>query len=170
VAELERSDGLETGANLGFQQKWWRLEQVIYGVMTVLLLAGLAGVFGRGPLSRAKAGNPSMPLSADYERFARFRTPTLITVHLGPQITRGRRVALRLTGPINDRIPVSRIIPQPRSASPIADGQQFTFDVPTPGDSASVRMILEPGKVGMSHASIGVEGAPTLGLSQFVYP
>ena len=61
VTDIERSDGLEAGMNLNFQKAWWRFESIAYAVLTLLVLGALAGAFGRGPLSRASAGDPGAP-------------------------------------------------------------------------------------------------------------
>jgi hypothetical protein len=170
MVDIERSDGLESGTNMDFQRRWWALERALHVLITLLLLAGAAGLFGRGPLSTTAAGERGGPLWAEYERFARFRTPTMLTVHLGPQLLHGGRVAMRITGPINERLPISRIVPQPVAASPIADGQLLTFPIASPADSVSIHLALEPGRVGPSHGTVSVEGAAPLPVSQFVYP
>ncbi|HEY0778088.1 MAG TPA: hypothetical protein VGD56_08990, partial [Gemmatirosa sp.] len=79
-----RADGIDTGSDLHFEERWWRMEQVVWGAMTLVLIGALAGAFGRGWLSEATAGQRGGALSVDYERFARFRTPTVLDVHLGP--------------------------------------------------------------------------------------
>src|SRR5947209_3552085 len=50
---------IEVGYDSDFLQRWMRFEKVAWVVMTVALAAGLAGVFGRGPLAKAtvKAGD-----------------------------------------------------------------------------------------------------------------
>ena len=138
--------------------------------MTLVLAAALAGVFGLGPLSRATAGARGGPPWVDYERFARFRTPTTLSVHLGAAALRGTSVSVLLRGPLVERLPMQRISPQPVASSPVPDGQLYTFPITRPSDSVTVCFVLEPGRAGNSHGSVAAPGGATLSLSQFVYP
>src|SRR4051812_16139311 len=75
---LSETDGIETGFDETFERKWIRFEHVVWGVMIVVVIAGLIGGLGRGPAARAQAGVP--PILIEYERIVRYQTPTEITV------------------------------------------------------------------------------------------
>ena len=63
----------------------WALQRIGWAVMALVVLVGLVGLFGTGPLSRATAGEEEAPLFVEeYERFARFMLPTTLRVRLDP--------------------------------------------------------------------------------------
>ena len=169
MVTIERTDGLESGENVDFQQRWWRLESICYPIFALLILAGLAGVFGRGPLSRTSAGSSDAAPRVDYERFARFRTPTVLVVHAASSAG-DSTLTVRITGAMTERIPVSRIVPQPAVQRPVPGGQQYVWRAGSATDTTSIRFVLEPGKVGRSEGSVQINDAAPLQLSQFVYP
>jgi hypothetical protein len=170
VGDVARADDIEAGSALEFQQRWWRLERVVWAVMTLVLIAALAGAFGRGTLARASAGARGGPLWVEYERLARFRTPTTLQVHLGGAALRGPTTSIVLRGDAVGRLPVQRVVPQPVTSVPVSDGTLYTFQLAAPTDSATVRFVLEPGRAGRSRATVAATGAPAVALSQFVYP
>jgi hypothetical protein len=57
MPELGKSGEVETGFNEKFEQGWWRVERTAWAVMTVLVMAGALGVFGRGYASRGGSGS-----------------------------------------------------------------------------------------------------------------
>jgi hypothetical protein len=167
---MQQVDSIEAGSAIGFERAWWRFENVLYLLITLLLIAAVAGFTGRGPVSQAIAGVPGSAVWAEYEKYARFRTPSMLAVHLGPDALHGAQAVVRLTGSIVDRVPISRISPQPQTVAPIPNGQQFTFPVAQPGDSATVRFVVEPAKPGLSQGTLATPGAPPITFSQFIYP
>ena len=52
-------------------------------VLFLLVLAGLCGVFGRGPLATATIRSADGAVTVTYDRFARFRTPSSIGKRVG---------------------------------------------------------------------------------------
>src|SRR5213595_1235399 len=62
-----------------FEDRWWHVEFVGWIVMLALVVAGLAGVVGRGPIASARAAGAT---TVEYERIARYQTPTRIVVSL----------------------------------------------------------------------------------------
>src|SRR5438309_901174 len=96
--EVSRIDSVQAGADAEFERFWVVLQKWVWAVMALFVAAGLAGVFGRGPLSKAKAGSQSRPVSVEYERFARYKTPSRLKVRLTPAAIRDNRATLVLSG------------------------------------------------------------------------
>jgi hypothetical protein len=91
MAEVQRAGDLELNQDLRFQRRMWAVQRIGWAVMALVVLAGLLGLFGPGPLSSATAGKEEGPLLVEgYERFVRFRIPTTLQVRLDP-LGRGRR-------------------------------------------------------------------------------
>jgi hypothetical protein len=169
---IERApDGqTDSGVDLGVERHRRRLERVVWGVTTLVLVAAATGLFGRGPLARAHAGARGGPAWVEYERFARFHTPAAMAVHLGPDMTSRGQARVTITGNMVERLPVERVVPQPVAVAAEGDGATYTFDVSAAADSATLRFVLEPGRPGSARATVAVAGAPPLTFTQFVYP
>lgn len=171
MVDTEKSDSLlEAALAVGFERRWARFARIVYAVETLVLVVAATGLLGRGPLSRATAGTRGGPLWVEYERRARFRTPNMLTIHLGPAALRGPEASVRLTDPRRGQLPVSRVMPAPASEALVPNGRLYTFRIASPGDSASIRFVLEPDRVGRSRITASVDGLAPLSLSQFVYP
>jgi hypothetical protein len=42
------------GEDLEFQRKWWKFENAAWVLFTLIIIIDLLGVFGRGPVAKAK--------------------------------------------------------------------------------------------------------------------
>ncbi|HEU4684777.1 MAG TPA: hypothetical protein VFS39_09785, partial [Nitrospira sp.] len=85
ASTLKRIGDLDIHQDLAFQRRSWRLQRVGWGVLAVIALAGLLGLFGQGPFSRTTAADPSLPFSVEYDRFARFRSPMILRILLNEE-------------------------------------------------------------------------------------
>ena len=61
----------ELDRHLPFQRREWRAQQIGWIALGLFLAAALAGLFGGGPLSSARASDPGGGLTVDYQRFVR---------------------------------------------------------------------------------------------------
>jgi hypothetical protein len=80
-----RVGDLEVSQDIEHEKKTWRVRRIGWIGLGLVWLAGLAGVFGSGPVSGGTASGPSLRL--DYDRFGRCTAPQELTLHLGPAIT-----------------------------------------------------------------------------------
>jgi hypothetical protein len=48
------NDEIAVGEDLEFQRKWWRFEKIAWIFFALIIVLDLAGLFGRGPLARAR--------------------------------------------------------------------------------------------------------------------
>lgn len=168
--DVAAAGNVDAGSALEFQRGWWRFERVVWTIMALVLLVALAGSFGRGPLARASAGTRGGPLWVEYERFARFRTPTTLQVHLGADALRGATATVLLRGPVVADLPVQRVTPPPIATAAVPDGHLYTFQLAGRPESVTVRFVLEPARPGRSRGTVTTDGASAAALSQFVYP
>lgn len=174
MAHIGRAGELDVGMSERFEERWWKVERIGWGVMLLFVLAGLSGVFGRGPLSRATAEAPDGSMRVEYERFARNHTPGMLAVTLRGAALVPPRATVWLSRELTDALPVSRVVPQPVSTTPRADGTLYTFDVPAATDSATVHFAVEPAtpwrKRGQVRAGDGATAGAAVTLPVFVYP
>jgi len=160
---LSRTDGVEVGFDETFERKWIRFEHYVWLGMIALVAGGLAGVFGRGPAARSSTR--IFPVQVEYERIARYQTPTqfIVTVAAGS----GRR-RLFIGRQLLDRLSLQNVVPQPAGAEPRDDGAVLLF----PEESGGTRIILvaQPSSVGVIDNTIGVADGPRITFRQLVVP
>jgi hypothetical protein len=137
--------------------------------MALVVLAGLLGLFGAGPLSGATAGEEEAPLFVEeYERFARFMLPTTLRVRLDP---RGQEEArLWLDRGYLESVRPQTVTPEPDSVEAGPDGLIYVFKVNDPSRPTVVTFDLQPETIGRLEGRVGLEGGERVGFEQFVYP
>lgn len=167
---VNRLDDLDAGCDLSFERRWWSIQRFCWIILTLLLLGGVAGLLGNGPLSKATAVSPGGELQVRYERLARRETPAILEVHLQKQAIASGQVRLRLNRELVDRLRIKNIVPAPLATEPLADGARFIFQTDPTLDSATVVFIHDPSTPGIVEGEIAVDGAKPLPFRQFVYP
>src|SRR5215213_1131462 len=82
--QIEKIGTLEIDENYEHHLRSWKFKRVAWGLMLLLLAAGLGGFLGPGPFSKTKMQN-SKGMDVEYERIARYNAPThfRITVPAG---------------------------------------------------------------------------------------
>jgi len=143
---------LAIGEDLEFQRRWWRFEHVVWICFTIILALDIAGVFGRGPLSKAHAKTSDGAIHMTYERFARFQTPSLISLHLSPAAVRNGHIQLWVSQSIIKPLGNQRIIPQPATSELAQDGVLYTW--PSGVRPDSVDFAIEPSTAGVEHFTV----------------
>lgn len=58
---IRRVGELEIEEDLDFQRRMWRLQQIGWALLVLVVVAALLGLFGKGPLSRAVASRVGVP-------------------------------------------------------------------------------------------------------------
>ncbi len=159
---------IEVAQDLAFQRREWALQRVLWVAIAVLLLAGLAGLFGSGPLSHAETGTAA--LSLEYERLARLYTPSELKVRIGPGAATDGTVVLWLDRAFLDTNKLEAVLPEPEDEEAGGERVIYRFAVAEPGSPIEVTFELEPERVGRVEGRVGLVEGPELAFGQFVYP
>ncbi|QYJ16903.1 hypothetical protein Rxycam_02739 [Rubrobacter xylanophilus DSM 9941] len=158
---------IELAEDLGFQERMWRAQRILWVVMAAIALAALLGLFGGGPLAGASAGEPGDPVSVvEYERFVRLGSPTELRVRLEPPAGSGE-VRLRVERGYLEGFRLERITPEPAGVRAVPGGILYTLR--TSGGPVVATLNLEPQRAGPVECILrSRSGSVTFG--QFVYP
>lgn len=160
---------LAVGENLEFQRRWWRFERIVWIIFTLIIIADLAGVLGRGPLSRAHDETPDAALGLNYDRFERFQTPSVMTLRFSPQAVRNGTIQLWVSQNFIKALGNQRVIPQPER-SELADGG-ILYTWPSAEHPDDVEFALQPSSPGLYHFTMRIPSLnDQLRESVFVYP
>ena len=160
---------LEVGYDQRFEKSWSRAETVGRGLMALFLVAGLIGLFGRGPLSHHTNSAEDAALAVDFEPVARSQTGTQVTLHLSNP-TESPTMDVFVGSNIGEPMGLQRILPQPVSTRLVDDGMVLTVAV-TPGTRDSeLRFMLQPTSLGPNQLVARLADHEPLRWTQFVVP
>jgi hypothetical protein len=156
------------GSDQEFERQWSRVQRTFWALLVLFLIAGLSGLFGRGPLSKAKAG-PEAGMLVEYERFARWKTPSRIKVFTGDSSPEAHEIQIVLSSDLAQTLRLEQTVPRPTRTEMRGDHIALLFGVTKPGESV-IQLTQEPSRPGRLVSQIlGPEGQEVT-FSQFVYP
>ena len=159
---------MHLGYDPQIENGWVRIQRVAWGVMAVLVLGGIAGIFGRGPLSTAQASTADGAVTVRYERFARFRTPSQSVI----TVTQPQTAALRVhvAGAWLAALPAQSLDPRPAEEIPVAGGTDFVFAAEAGSGPVRITLTQQAAKAGLVRGEITVQGERPVAVTQFVWP
>jgi len=156
------SKRIEINEDLLFQRRSWKVQRAAWAVMALLIAGGILGLFGSGPLSRARAGASGQPPVLEYSRFARFQASTILRV----QVQQGFWIAAEYL----ERMQIESITPEPATTEAATDRVSYTFSRLEPSQPITVTFRIKPQHIGVLRGRIGSSESQTIRFSQFVYP
>lgn len=170
VDTVSRTEDIEVGCDLDFERRWWRIQRIGWFVLVLLLIGGVVGLFGHGPLSKATLNVPGSDSRICYERLARRETPSTLELRLGKSALVSGLVRIRLNQTLVEKMQLKQIVPAPLKAEPLADGVRFIFQTDPTRGSAFIYFIENPTTPGFVDAEVVIEDAEPVHFRQFIYP
>ncbi len=161
-------NAVAVGENLDFQRKWWRFERATWVFFSLLILADIAGLFGRGPLAQAEKRTDNDALTLHYERIERTSTPSVMTFQFGRSALQSGRIQLFVSQSVVKQLGAQRISPQP--ASSVLGNGGITYTFPATDPKGLVEISLEPSLPGVFHFTTQVGGAEPISGRIVVMP
>jgi len=149
----------------GFMRRNWQVQRAGWLLMALVVLLGLAGLFGQGRLASREAGGQGITLR--YQRVVRLEATQSLEFALDAR--QSGEVALELDSGFVRRTEIERIIPAPREISVSPAGQRLSFPAAGSG-SVAVRVLFVPKKLGRLRGRFGTPGGAVLPVSFFVLP
>lgn len=166
----KQEPGLELDQKLDFQEKAWRVERIGWGVLTLVALLALLGLFGTGPLSSAVAGSDDEGLVVDYERFIRHDGEVSLDIEVAPQHVTGGQIELWISTDYIDDFLVESVSPQPDEVRAEGDRQVYVFLAEEPDAPARISFSFSPDRMGRYSGEIGIVDGPAVSFGQLSYP
>lgn len=166
--EVRSIHDLEQPEQLAHVRWEWYVERAAWLLGAILLIAGVLGLFGQGPLTWSEAANRDASLVVRYYSVDRYSSDTelrLVVDHSDQQTVRVRidRSFLNVTTP-------QGIWPPPIATETSGDSLVFTFQL---GKTIPEREIVYHYKhetYGKVRFNVSVEGGEPVTVSQFVFP
>jgi hypothetical protein len=160
--------GLEVDEDLAHERRAWRAQKAGWGVITVLLTLGAAGLLGEGPanLKTAAAGNQSV--RALYERILRHNARSELRATVRSDAIANERALLTVGQEWLSAVKVESIEPPPEAVRAVPGGMQYEFRA-SGGDFDATFHFL-PSGFGPVFVCLEAAGHPPLLLRQFILP
>jgi hypothetical protein len=165
MGKLKEVGDIQVEEDLGFLQSEWRWQRVGWIVMALILAAALAGAFGRGPISKTRAGNRELAVA--YERIIRHGDSEQIEFVAGA--ASDTVVELAILRRYLAKFEVQAISPEPESQRDAGDFIIYEF-VARPADSLVIKLDLHPTGYGVARAMVQATGRSAVRFSQFILP
>lgn len=162
------NDEVAVGADLEFQKRWWKFEKIVWLLFTALIVLDVLGFFGRGPLAKAHLRTPDGSVQIDYDRIARYNTPSILRIRFTPAATRHGEIRLWASGSVARELGTQRVIPQPASSVLDSGGILYTF--PAADMPSSVEFALQPKTPGIFRFGLRLRGSELLTAKVVVMP
>lgn len=153
--------------NQTFERRWRITQRVVLSLITVALLAAIAGLMGPGLMPPARVSLRTVPFDVTYDRTLRFRTPARITIE-GRNGSVGVETMVHVSRDLVDAGGLESTSPEPRSVTADKDGLLYHFAT-APGAPGKLILMIRPAEAWMLNSTITVNGAPAT-LKQFVWP
>lgn len=135
--------------------------------MAVLLLAGLLGLLGHGPLSTATAASPT--LRVHYHRFERLDDHTSITFEV-MDAGSGRDLPIWIGRDLLDAFEIVRAVPEARHEQADDAGVTYWFAGEPRSGPRRITFYLDPRRAGGVSGLAMTGGGRPVAFRQFVYP
>jgi hypothetical protein len=162
---------LDPPAAARLQRRIWRIQQVVWALMAILVAAGLLGFLGSGRFSHRSIAASDGTLRVDYERFLRRGNRTTLLIRMqSPPGAATAALGLRITRAYLDGMRVESVFPPPRRTQAGSDDVILDFDVDSQPGSLTLRIHVVPERLGAQQAAFRVGGGSSVGFRQWVYP
>lgn len=153
---------MEINGDIEFQRRVWFVQRVGWFAIVILTIAAILGFFGNGWLSRASAQGGGLRI--EYERFARYQTPTKLRLLLSDA---GETTQVEFSRRYLDSVQVEQITPEPNAVESIGEWLIYRFSGPR---TDAVTFHLTPDEFGNLSGSVKISGGNPVVFNQFVYP
>ncbi len=149
------------------QRREWKIERAGWLVIAGVLLAGMLGGLGGGPI--AHAARTAGAAHLDFDRLVRHGVATDLRLVIGPEAAVNGQIQVALDWEYLAAMQIRDILPAPlRSRS--VEGRLLLEFAATAGAATPVVLELEPHAAGRHTGYLTVGDGPALEFAQIVYP
>ncbi len=170
MANRQEDNAPDINQDLDFSRREWRVERTGWVLFALLVLAGLLGLLGRGPLTERMTSDANRLASVEYYSIDHAEAASELRVHIARGVVPATQMWLTLNSAYLKRIEIESIQPQPAAQQLTGDGVAFVFYLTEPGQPVDVTIHHRFVEYGRATGEITIEGGPQLTFNQFVLP
>ena len=152
-----------------FQVREWRVQRAGWGVLALVVIAALLGLFGAGPLSETTTEADDGTVQVEYERFLRHIGTSRMTISVGDAAFEKGMARVYISRELVEGWRLESVSPAPSTASSSDEWLIWQFDVL--GESAPViKVEIRGDGVGKNSGVIRAGDGEPVSLTQWIYP
>lgn len=144
-------------------------QRVAWAVLALVLVAGLAGLLGPGPLSWASAATPDGLVEVGHSRFVRHIADTSLELRVLPDPRQPGTARVWISSEYLAAVNVQQVTPEPDTWTAMGGGVELAFPADGP-DPVTVQIEIRPDDLFLLRGAIGVPGRQPVEFWQFVHP
>jgi len=169
TSPIHRIGDLEINQDLSVQERMWTIQRVGWGIMLMVIVLGLTGLFGHGPISRASAGNKHGGLWVEYERFARNQSQSTLLIHL-PTMNGSGRASFWLNDAFLASVEIQHMTPVPLATTVMDHGVSYDVGLADNQEPTVIIIPLIHQRSGWLTGELRSPGVGPVTFTQLVYP
>lgn len=149
------------------QQRVWRFERVGWYALILIVLLGLAGLFGNGPLSGATVRSTDGRVEVEYKRVSRAGIREDLRIRV--QGTAGEPLTILLGGSLVREASIETLQPEPLSS--LSQGEALLLNLGPPVDgTATLYITLRSEHMGPLEGTVRAGSGSAVRFTTFIYP
>ena len=165
----EKHVRLEVETDEKFSRRNAVAERIVWVILTLFILGGFVGFFGKGGISKTKKESGDGALLIHYERYLRYNTNSEIKLSL-LKPPAADSVRLIVSDGFIDNVVMENISPAPVASGMTSKGQMYLFRLEPGNFIPVITFHYRPEHNGTLRSTIVLPGSQPLSISQFVYP
>lgn len=169
MSDVHEVGRIQITENLDFQKTEWRVQRIGWIVMTLIVLLGLAGAFGRGPLAAAAAGNRDT-LAVSYDRIVRHGAETEVRITAGPALPPDTLLRIFISARYLHAAHIMDVIPEPVASGASGEFVYYDFRRLDPAASTEIVLHVNANSYWRTGARVFVRGAQPIDFNQVILP
>ena len=152
---------LEIDESINLHRTGWIVQRIGWVIIIGIMAAGLMGLFGEGPISRAHPLTGG--IETTYERFFRFESEMKIVIR-----SSGEHISnITFSQHYLKNFKILRFIPEPENNTTTTDKIIYNF---LPGQNELVSIYITPTSYGTIKGTMHVNDVNTFTLHHFIFP
>lgn len=153
--------------DMPMQRRVWRFERVGWYALLLIVLLGLTGLLGKGPLSEATARSADGRVQVEYQRVSRSGIRSELRIHV--QGAAGEPLTVLLGGSLLREASIETLQPEPLTS--LSHGEALLLNLGTPeGGKATLYLTLRSDHVGALEGTVSSGSGSAVRFSTFFYP
>lgn len=169
MSPVKKVGSLEIVEDVKFQKQEWTFERIGWIGMALLILLGLLGLFGDGPISRATQTSPG-GLKVTYERFERQTSPSNMQLEFPQEAVQNGQLRWWINRDYVERVQIDGIIPNPEQVETTADRIIYTVNAQDATGPIRIKLNISAEESGNLAGEVGWLDGDSLQFSQFIFP
>ena len=160
---------IEIDEDLGFTRKEWHWQRIGWVIMGLLVLAGVLGAFGHGPIAEQRIGDPQV-FAIEFDRIIRHSSTSDLTIHVGPGLQSDSVLHLAISRSYLKSQRVEAVWPEPLHQSARGEFIVFAFERDDPSFPLQIMLQVKSNSYGSASGKVHLVGIADLEINQFAMP